>query len=1572
MSSSSKNPPLLSNSATYHDWKKMLSIWKSFTPVEKVKQGGAVVMSLKGAAQEAALELDEAEINADDGLDKVVAKLDKLYLKDKTLEKFETLEEFDSLVRKPETTIQVHVQQFEKLYKKLKDKGTTMSEDLLAYKLLKSVQLSPQDEKLVKGTTAELTLDNMKTQLKKIFPDSGLKSKSADELLPNEINQVQCEGEATAETFYSNSRRGSYRDYQGTLYQPRRPPNPPPVYYRSNSSNRYMNPRGRRYVPFVQPRFPSPSPSRNPINPRTGVVAQCGVCSRTDHFARDCPDKQRSSQNFVSGNNVYYEEAYQTQHIPMYQQATPLEQMQVPQLPHIQRPQVLQQQLTHSDMSAESNPVYILENEPPKDETFYQVILFQNKEETNNTTKVKSLVAESFNSAVLDSAASKTVCGYMWFKVFCESQPHAIPTHPSSARYKFGASQPVVATKCAVIAAVLGKKVIHISTDIVDIDIPFLLSREAMKKLNMIINFGTDSATILGTTYPLTITSSGHYTIPLTPSTQLLSTYRCIPDTQVFFTATSTLSKPQQALKLHRQFAHAPADRVISLLNAAGKPWSSDQELKSELHMIEKNCQTCLEYGKELSRPSVGLPSANNFQDTVALDLKFYDQKILIHLIDHATRYSACGRIPSKQPHQVVKAMFANWIVIFGPPQKFLSDNGGEFINQELLDLCEVYNITLKTTGAEAPWSNGLVERHNQVLGNMLDRVLNDMNCPFDIALAWCVNAKNSLQNVHGFSPYQLVFGNNPVLPGPFTNRPPALEDVKLRSSDIVRDNLNAQQASRVAFMESERSERLRRALRTSTRTYSDQVIVNGDKVYYKRKDSKRWKGPAFVLGKDGQQVLVKHGGYYIRVHPCRVKLAREQPDTTHQGRQKELQQQADPSKDDNNLPSDSSSDSEGENDNELPEVPNPNHEGAATENIDSVPPTDPLPSLQSFVSPTKSVPLMQPHVPTPPSGDRKSPYRLRRQRSTNALPTVEKLPDSHETSGVPVKANSQVISFKQGDKLLIKLKNSEMFIPCMLIKRSGKVSSKKYKNEWNVQYSSGDVAVINFDVDVSDWMISERSSSDAEVMTVSTDVDVETEKAKHDEMEAWRSHQVYDEVINEGQEYMTVRWVITPKMIDGHPSVKARLVAKGFQELQDFRKDSPTCSRESIRLVLAIIASKKWDLHGFDIRRAFLQGDPIDRIVFLKPPPEANTTMLWKLNKCVYGLGDAPRSFYLKLRRELTKLNVTQSVFDQGLYFFFENSQLAGILSVHVDDIIHGGNSNFLTSVIKPLSEILMFSTEYHSMFEYLGLHLIQNSDYSISVNQTSFTKSIKKILLPPNCSNDDLLSTEAREMFRSAVGQLTWLSGISRPEIAYHVCVAATVASSATVRDALQLNKVIKRVQNSTSFITYPSLEFSTIHVRVYTDGSYNSLPNGFSQGGQIAFLADSQGNSCPIAWKSSKLKRVVRSALASETLSLCDGCELAHYLSALIEPIGISKQPVQGYIDSQSLFEALGTTSQVTDRRLRVEISALRQMIEDGDVRVNWLPKEQQLADALTKPTASDKLLVQVLQEGAIPNY
>ena len=52
--------------------------------------------------------------------------------------------------------------------------------------------------------------------------------------------------------------------------------------------------------------------------------------------------------------------------------------------------------------------------------------------------------------------------------------------------------------------------------------------------------------------------------------------------------------------------------------------------------------------------------------------------------------------------------------------------------------------------------------------------------------------------------------------------------------------------------------------------------FFTGDQLFYKRNDSKCWKGPGKVLGHDGQQVLIKHGGIYVRVHPCREMLERK------------------------------------------------------------------------------------------------------------------------------------------------------------------------------------------------------------------------------------------------------------------------------------------------------------------------------------------------------------------------------------------------------------------------------------------------------------------------------------------------------------------------------------------------------------------------------------------------------------------------------------------------------------------------------------------------------------------------
>ena len=92
-------------------------------------------------------------------------------------------------------------------------------------------------------------------------------------------------------------------------------------------------------------------------------------------------------------------------------------------------------------------------------------------------------------------------------------------------------------------------------------------------------------------------------------------------------------------------------------------------------------------------------------------------------------------------------------------------------------------------------------------------------------------------------------------------------------SSKILRDYLNALHSARKAFIESENSERIKRALNHNNRSSGDTKYMTGDVVFYKRNDSQLWKGPGTVIGQDGQQILIKHGSTYVRVHPCRIQL---------------------------------------------------------------------------------------------------------------------------------------------------------------------------------------------------------------------------------------------------------------------------------------------------------------------------------------------------------------------------------------------------------------------------------------------------------------------------------------------------------------------------------------------------------------------------------------------------------------------------------------------------------------------------------------------------------------------------
>ena len=439
--------------------------------------------------------------------------------------------------------------------------------------------------------------------------------------------------------------------------------------------------------------------------------------------------------------------------------------------------------------------------------------------------------------------------------------------------------------------------------------------------------------------------------------------------------------------------------------------------------------------------------------------------------------------------------------------------------------------------------------------------------------------------------------------------------------------------------------------------------------------------------------------------------------------------------------------------------------------------------------------------------------------------------------------------------------------------------------------------------------------------------------------------------------------------------TTKARLCARGFEEDKFFRTDSPTSTREGLRMVLATIASQNWSIKSIDVKAAFLQGNSIARDVFIRPPIEAKTTRVWKLQKCVYGLNDASRHWYLRLREELTKLNATPSNLDQGTFLWFDNQDLIGILTVFVDDIIFAGTAQFHRDIITKLKKAFSFGPESSDMFTYIGINIIQN-EHGISIDQNNYTDTLKLVpisseRLHNKCSPVDEVE---RKNFRTAVGQLNWVSGISHPDISFHTCVASTKTKTATINDIILVNKVIQQINNTPCCLLYPKLDRNTLYLLTFTDASFNNLPNGGSQGGHIVLLCDDNGNCAAISWHSARIKRVVRSTLAAETVALMDGCDSSFLISKMIEETLMTKYKIESHVvtDNMSLYNTVHTTHLVDDKRLRVELSAIRQLVSNNEVHIHWTENQNQFSDVLTKRGASNKAMLHTLQCGKTPQY
>ena len=235
-------------------------------------------------------------------------------------------------------------------------------------------------------------------------------------------------------------------------------------------------------------------------------------------------------------------------------------------------------------------------------------------------------------------------------------------------------------------------------------------------------------------------------------------------------------------------------------------------------------------------------------------------------MIDQWSRLSRGYFIKSKNPSEVVDGIWMHWISVgYGSPGCIHSDVGGEFSNEELVEMADRLGCKVSATAGYAPHQNGLNERNHAVNDDCMNKIKEDNpNMKDELVLAHALFAKNSLQMTYGYSSLQLVLGQNPNIPNIFDATPPMLEE-ELPTGNVLRNHLNALHSARVAFLKSEANCKIKRALKHNVRKFSNNLEI-GDSVYFNRKDQK-CRGPGKIIGKDGaKNFLVSRGGLTYRV----------------------------------------------------------------------------------------------------------------------------------------------------------------------------------------------------------------------------------------------------------------------------------------------------------------------------------------------------------------------------------------------------------------------------------------------------------------------------------------------------------------------------------------------------------------------------------------------------------------------------------------------------------------------------------------------------------------------------------
>lgn len=336
----------------------------------------------------------------------------------------------------------------------------------------------------------------------------------------------------------------------------------------------------------------------------------------------------------------------------------------------------------------------------------------------------------------------------------------------------------------------------------------------------------------------------------------------------------------------HRQLGHPSRSTLIRMMRISG---ANPEAIR---YARRWTCPVCAAKQKP-RHPQAATATARpyGFNHHIHIDLKFiHDVRgkryAVLSMICLGTVKHDCVLIKTRRSDYVAHKFLRHWVMLYGAPGRVTHDQGGEF-EQSFVALLEQMAVPSTVTGAHAPWQLAIGERHGEILGVMIQAVVEEHSVEgyraMKTALAAAVMAKNATVTREGYTPNQRVFG--------VEHRWPSLtdEDVGPTFAEAVNTDSEVARAhrmrttARIALLRQDVREKMRRSILRKPAT-SAGPYPSGAQVYfwvpgrgrrYSQTKGSIWRGPATILTKEQQKrYFISWRGRLLLVAEENLRLA--------------------------------------------------------------------------------------------------------------------------------------------------------------------------------------------------------------------------------------------------------------------------------------------------------------------------------------------------------------------------------------------------------------------------------------------------------------------------------------------------------------------------------------------------------------------------------------------------------------------------------------------------------------------------------------------------------------------------